>query len=347
MLMLRRLKITLGVILSSCFVSAFAVTITLQSAYPKHVPCLGTLPDQLASKVSVMTGGKIKIQVHEPDAIVKTLDLEKEVSHGTIDAAFSGLGYVEETHPAAELFTAVPFGPAPLEYAAWIYNGGGLQLLRSYFQKDNVVIIPGMLSPEEASGWYKKPINKPSDLKGKRIRVYGLARQVFQELGAKTVMLPGHQVYAALQANQIDGAEYSTPSIDRALKLHQVAHYYYFPGWHQPATFFYIYINKKVWNKLGAKGQAIISNACMSLVFSNYLRMESAQKEAINILREKTTIQTWSPEMLSAFHHAWQRVVIRNSKKDPNFRKIWNSLQRFRAKYEYWHHLNELLPGKI
>jgi TRAP-type mannitol/chloroaromatic compound transport system substrate-binding protein len=319
------------------------ITINLQNAYPKRLKHLGTLPLQLAELVKKMSAGKIIIKVHEPGVLIESLNLESAVDKGKIDAAFSGLGYVVHKHPAIELFTSLPFGPSPLIYAGWMYYGGGLKLLNQYFADSNIIVIPSILLPPEASGWFKKQITSPDDLKGLKIRAYGLARPVLKNLGAKPVMLPAHKLYNAFKSGEIDAAEFSSPSIDSKLRLYEVAKYYYFPGWHQPATFLFIYFNKKTWNKIPYQYRVIIQTACRYLVFSNYIQIEAAQKEAIENLSKKTIINNWSPEMLKTFYTAWKQVIENYSKEDPKFHQIWQSIQQYQKKHQYWKHLNSSL----
>ena len=50
--------------------------------------------------------------------------------------------------------------------------------------------------------------------------------------------------------------------MDQPLGFYKVAKYYYFPGWHQQATFFDLYINKAMWDALADQHKAIIELAC-------------------------------------------------------------------------------------
>ena len=327
-----------------CFTTLFAAkschkprtkvtVITLQSAYPKHLTHLGDLPYQFAHLVEKLSGNSIKVIVHEP---------EKAVSHGTIDAAFSGLSYKITNNPALELFTAVPFGPSPIEYAGWMYCGGGIKLLNDYLKNENIVIFPSILLPAEASGSFKKEINHSSDLKGLKIRAYGLTRKIFDALGAKTVMLPGHALHQALKENKIDATEYSNPSSDLGLKLYEVTNYYYVPDWHQPATLLYIYINKNKWKQLTLQQQTIIQTACEHLVFHTYIKLQDVQQQALNQLKTKTHIKTWSPEMLKVFQKTWQKISTEISAKNADFKKVLNSINTYRKQHRVWDDMHQI-----
>jgi TRAP-type mannitol/chloroaromatic compound transport system substrate-binding protein len=255
--------------------------------------------------------------------------------------AFSGLGYAEKRTPSIELFTSVPFGPYGLEYAGWMFYGGGMELLNKYFNKKNMIVIPAILLPPEASGWFNKRINKKEDLKGLRIRVYGLARSIFEYLGAKPIILPGQEIKEAFINGIIDAAEFSTPAIDEDLQLYDVAKYYYFPGWHQPGTFLFIYLNKDKWQKLPDKYRNIIQLVCRYLVYDEYIRLQDSEKNVIEKLRGKIQIEIWSPKMIQVFYSAWEKIVEENNRIDPEFKKIWLSIMKYRTQYNYWNELNK------
>jgi TRAP-type mannitol/chloroaromatic compound transport system substrate-binding protein len=319
-------------------------TFHLKSAYSKDISFLGELSYLFSELVSQLSEGKIKIVVHEPSGEIKNiLSLEQDVSDDNVDIAFSGLGYSEQRNPSTELFTSVPFGPFGLEYAGWMFHGGGVELLNEYFKDKNMIVIPAILLPPEASGWFNKKIEKKEDLKNLKIRSYGLTRQIFQKLGAKPVIIPGQNIKEAFIKKTIDAAEFSSPAIDESLEIYKVAKYYYFPGWHQPGTFLFIYFNKDKWQKLPSNYQSIIQFVCRYLVYNEYIKIQDSEKNAIERLKTKTNIQTWSAEMMKTFYLAWQEVVEENNKTDPAFKKILESISKYRTNYSYWNELNKQL----
>ena len=50
----------------------------------------------------------------------------------------------------------------------------------------------------------------------------------------------------------------------------------------------------------------------------------------------------WSDEMLGEFSGAWDAVVAEEAAADPDFAKVWNSMQEFRANYAVWKELGYL-----
>lgn len=314
-----------------------AITLKIQSSYPKSMSILGEFVydfKEIVEKISSDLKIEIKTGV--------SLDLEEDVSKGKINGSFSGLAYHKhKSQPAINLFTSVPFGPQPLEYVGWMFHGGGIELLNKYFVDENMILFPGCLLPPEAAGCSSKKINSINDFKDLKMRAYGLTRNIFEELGAKTVMMSGENLYKALKNKEIDFAEFSLPSIDLDLKLYEVTKYYYFPGWHQPSTFLFLYLNKDVWNKLSSQQQEIIKIACSYLVYANFTKAQETQKKAIEELRKKTNIVVLSPELLKEFYNAWQKVIKKLSKEEPAFLEVWTSIQDYQKNHEYWQKLND------
>ena len=134
------------------------------------------------------------------------------------------------------MYATVPFGPEVGEYLAWMSFGGGEQMMKELHAKYNVeVLLCGVISPE-ASGWFRKEIKTLDDLKGLKMRFFGLGANVMQKMGVPTQMLRAGEIFQALQLGTIDATEFSMPAMDLTLGFHQVAKHYYFPGWHQQAT---------------------------------------------------------------------------------------------------------------
>ncbi|HEY5608943.1 MAG TPA: C4-dicarboxylate ABC transporter, partial [Alphaproteobacteria bacterium] len=141
-----------------------------------------------------------------------------------------------------------------------------------------------------------------------------------------------------LQLGTIDATEFSLPAIDQRLGFFQVAKFYYFPGWHQQATFFDLMVNKRKWDALSDPHKAIIEMACGDLVRDTMAEGEAAQWKAIKEMQEKGGVQVkkWPREIIAAYEKAWNEVVAEESAKNPSFKKVWDSYSEFRKNYAIW-----------
>jgi TRAP-type mannitol/chloroaromatic compound transport system substrate-binding protein len=229
------------------------------------------------------------------------------------------------------------------EYMGWLYEGGGLELARGMFHARGVHNIPCGLIPPEASGWFRKEIRQPADLKGLRMRMFGLGALVMQKFGVVTQQDAPGQILAKLKDGSLDAAEFSLPAMDLPLKLYEEANYYYFPGWHQQSTFFDLYINLAVWNGLEDRYKAVIELACGDIVRQMVSRGEAAQGKAIKALQAKgVQIRRWPAPMLVEFDKAWNEIVAEESAANPNFKRVHDSYAAFREDYATWKYLSAL-----
>ncbi len=321
----------------------FKVELKVAACQPTNLPGLGDAVLFVASQVGEMTGGRVEMVVHEPGALVPPLEMLDAVSAGTVESGFGPAGFWAGKMPAAPLFSSVPFGPEAGEYVAWMYHGGGLTLEQRMYDEAgfDVVPLPCALLAAETSGWFRRPIDSAEDLKGLKMRFYGLGGQVMQDLGVAVSVIPGGEIFQALEKGVLDGTEYSMPAIDEKLGFYRAAPYNYYPGWHQQATILELLINKTVWKSLSAADQAVLRNACKAAMLDSFARTEGMQAAAIrrNVTERNVQNRTWSPEMLAVFADSWRGVAEREAARDPFFAEVWSSLQAFRDDYRVWSEL--------
>ncbi len=169
------------------------------------------------------------------------------------------------------------------------------------------------------------------------MRFFGLGGVVMGKLGVSVSVLPGGEIFPALEKGVIDATEYSLPSIDESQGFHKLVNYNYFPGWHQQATTHELIINKAFWNRLTPTQQAQIETACRSSIVHGIAYSEAIQSAALKRNIERgVQIKDWSPEMLDLFRETWEVVAEEESAKDPFFKKVWEDLKSFREDYATW-----------
>jgi TRAP-type mannitol/chloroaromatic compound transport system substrate-binding protein len=219
-----------------------------------------------------------------------------------------------------------------------MYYGGGQQLQDEMFAQHDVHAIICGIHPPESSGWFRKEIKTVNDLKGMKMRFFGLGGRVMEKLGVSVQLLAPGDIFQALQLGTIDATEFSMPALDQKIGLYQVAKYYYFPGWHQQASIFDLFINQKKWDSLSDRHKAIIELACGESVRDVIAEGEAIQWKAMKEMQDKNGVKIlrWSPEIMKAYEKAWNEVVAEESAKSANFKKAWDSYSKFRADYAIW-----------
>jgi len=312
------------------------------SAYPSSLPQLGTLAKKLERDIWRVSDGLLEIKFFEPGALVPPLEMFDAVRAGVIDAAFSSPGFWGNKVPALRLFSAIPFGPSAQEFLAWVYFGGGQDLFNKIYNANGIhSIFCGIVAPE-AAGWFRNRIRTVEDLKGLKMRFFGLGAKVVRKLGVVTSQLTSGDIYMAFESGEIDAAEFSMPAIDLKLGLHRMIKNYYFPGWHQPSTLFELMVNLKKWNALAPSAKAQIEAVCGDNIRFGLAEGAAAQFKALKTLQaEGVAIRRWPVEILDALETAWTEVVKEEAKADRNFKRVWESLSAFRENYAIWRELNQ------
>ncbi len=318
-------------------------------AFSTALPGLGSPIPRVAEQLDLMSGGTLKMKVYEPGKLVPPFEILDAVSTGKINSGYTTAGYWAGKIPAAPLFSAVPFGPEAGEYMAWLYYGNGMSLYQEMYDQAgyNVKVMPCAIIAPETSGWFAKEINTPADLEGLKMRFFGLGGKVMQKLGVATSLLPGGEIFPALEKGAIDATEFSMPAIDARLGFHKLVKYNYFPGWHQQATVFELMINKDVWNEASEQHQAIIENACKASMADSFAEGEAIQHDVLidNVENNGVEIKQWSDEMLATFEATWDAVAEEEAANNAFFAKVLADMNDFRDGYTLWKE-NAFLPRK-
>lgn len=315
-------------------------------AFGTHLPGLGTPIVRVAEQLKLVSNGQVNMKVYEPGKLIAPFEILGAVSAGKVNSGYTTAGYWAGKIPASPLFSAIPFGPEAGEYMAWIYYGNGLKLYQEMYDQAgfNVHVVPCAIIAPETSGWFPKKMTI-ADINGLKIRFFGLGGKVMQKLGASVALLPGGEIFPALEKKAIDATEFSMPAIDQRLGFYKILKFNYFPGWHQQATMFELLINKDVWNGMDKSQQAAVNNVCKASMADSFAEGEAVQAEAMIANRDKhgVSIERWNKEQLAAFKKAWDEVAAEEATKDPFFKKVWDDLKGFRDKYQIWK-TNAFLP---
>jgi len=306
-------------------------------AFNSNLPGLGDNILYVAQALENATGGRLKLDVYEPGEIVPAFSIVDAVRDNKVEAGYTWLGYDQGKIPASALLGAVPFGMEPWEYNAWWFEGGGEALAQKLYAKHGVhLLLCGIIGPETA-GWFREPIDELADVQGLKIRFAGLGGRVISELGASVTMLPGGEIFQALEKGAIDATEYSLPNVDQQLGFNRVAKLNYFPGWHQPSTSAHLAINAERWKALAAADKAAIKLSCTAGVTRNLARAEALQGSVIAGFPEVGVTAGKLPEpLLRELHTVTQRVLKEEAAKDADFATILESQQAFRNDYSHW-----------
>ena len=300
-------------------------------------PVLGDNPVFVSEMIKQASNGEVLLDIFEPNEIVPSFSITDAVRDQKIEAGYTWLGYDQGKIPAAPLIGAVPFGMEPWEYSAWWYESGGRELAEKLYKQHQIhPIYCGMTGPETA-GWFRKPIESLSDLEGLKIRFAGLGGKVIEQLGASVTMLPGSEIFQALEKGAIDATEFALPIVDQNLGFDRVAKFNYYPGWHQPFTASHLVINLEKWKSLNQSDKALLELGCTAGVIRNLSNSEAKQGPVIKRFEESGTSPIILPHpILKELQRVTKQVLESEAAKDADFAEIYQSQLDFMKSYSKW-----------
>jgi TRAP-type mannitol/chloroaromatic compound transport system substrate-binding protein len=286
------------------------------------------------------------MKFYEPGALIPAFECFDAVGKGSVESCWTASGFHTGKYPALAFFSTVPFGPAVGEFLGWKQHGGGNELRAEIYAKHGLIALDSFAISPETSGWFRNEIKSLQDLKGLKMRFFGLGALVMQKLGVSTQLLPPGDVYQALERGVIDATELAMPTIDIRMGFHQIVKYNYFPGWHQQSSVGELLMNKKAWDALPDQFKAIVEIALGEATMNVYVESEHSQFAAMKEYQEKhgVKVMRWSDDDLAAMEKAWLEVLAEESAKDPLFKKIADHYLDYRKKYLVWGQAQAMKP---
>ncbi|TCT06205.1 TRAP transporter substrate-binding protein [Aquabacter spiritensis] len=297
----------------------------------------------LCKRIEAMSGGRLKIQFFGAGELIPALEGFDACSSGTVEMNYGNAYFWTGKSFAAQFFTAVPFGLDFQGVNGWLYEGGGMDLYRELYDRFNLVPLVAGNTGVQMTGWFRKPIEKIGDFNGLKMRIPGLAGRVYQRFGVDVRLLPGGEIFPALERGVIDAAEFVGPYLDRQLGLQKVAKYYYTTGWHEPATVSEVIVNKAAWAKLPDDLKAVVENACAACNVISESWCQKANADAMeDLVKNQGVIAQPLPDaIVNDLRTATKKVVDEAIAKDPASKKVADSYYAFLDKYKSWANLSE------
>ncbi len=309
----------------------------LTSSYPKSLDTLFGGAEVFAKAVAEATDDRFQIQVFASGEIVPGLQAADAVTSGSVEMCQTASYYYVGKDPTFTFGTALPFGLNQRMIDAWMFAGGGMDLMNDFYKKYNIYAIPCGNTGAQMGGWYRKEIKSTQDFKGLKMRIGGLAGRVLAKLGLVTQQLAGSDVYAALEKGTLDAAEWVGPYDDEKLRLYRVAPYYYYPGWWEGGAMLHNFINIGKWNALPKKYQSIVHSASHVANTIMMARYDAENPPALRrLIAAGAKIRSFPVPVLDASYNAANELYAEISAKNEGFKKVYDSLVAFRNDQYLW-----------
>jgi len=183
-------------------------------------------------------------------------------------------------------------------------------------------MYPMCLLPPKTGGWFQKEITSVDDFKDITIRIYGLGRNILEDLGTKTVFLPQNSIIPSLKNGTINAVEFSTIEVDAYLGLPENVNYWYTPSWNQLSTVLYFVINLKKWESLSEEQRNVMKLLMKENMYSNYISSNANQIDFLE--KYKSQLRVFPEEVLNKMQESWQQWLNEpiNEKTKEEFKRM-------------------------
>ncbi len=313
------------------------------TSWPKSLDTIFGGAQIVCDRVSAMTGGKFTIEPYAAGEIVPALAVLDAVQNGTVQCGHTASYYYVGKNPSLAFGTSMPFGLTAQQQNAWLYHGGGLEAMQKIYADFNVINFPAGNTGAQMGGWFKKEVKSLADLKGLKMRIPGLGGEVMSRLGVNVQVLPGGEIFLALDRGAIDAAEWVGPYDDEKLGLNRAAPFYYYPGWWEPGATLEVQVNKSQWDKLPQEYQEVFKTAAMEANLNMLAQYDSLNRNSLTrLLDSGTKLVAYSPDILAAAQKAAFELYEENAAKNPTFKEIYQQWNEFRTSVFQWNKINEL-----
>lgn len=309
----------------------------LASSFPKSLDTIYGAAEVFAKACSDMTDGKFQVQVFSAGELVPGLQVMQAVRDGTVEAGHTASYYYIGVDPAFAFGTAMPFGLNSRMQNAWMFQGGGMELLNKFYAKHNIYAIPAGNTGTQMGGWYRKEIKTIEDLKGLKMRIGGYAGRILTKLGGVPQQIAGGDIYPALEKGTIDAAEWVGPYDDQKLGFNKVAPYYYYPGWWEGGAMLHHFFNIDKFNALPKAYQAVALNASHQANTWMQSRYDAANPAALkSLVAQGTQLRGFSIDILEACHKATNEINADIAGTNATFKEILENMNSFRNDQYLW-----------
>jgi TRAP-type mannitol/chloroaromatic compound transport system substrate-binding protein len=314
---------------------AQTTVLRFQSTWPQR-DIFHEFAQDYVTRVNQMAGGRLRLELLAAGAVVGAFQLLDAVHAGTLDGGHGVSAYWFGKNKAFSLFGTSPpwFGDAN-QLLGWFHYGGGQALYNELLHdilRMNVVGFQTGPMPTQPLGWFRNAIERPEQIRGLRYRTVGLATDLFQEMGAAVVALPGGEIVPALERGVIDGAEFNNPSSDRVLGFPDVARNYMIQSFHQRTESFEVLFNRPKFDALPEELRAVIRYASESSSADMSWKLQDRySRDLVALAQGGVNVRVTPRPILDAQLRAWDAVVARQEADNsspaagPFFKKVCDS----------------------
>jgi TRAP-type mannitol/chloroaromatic compound transport system substrate-binding protein len=288
-----------------------------------------------ANNAEKLTNGKVKFQVFPGGTIGSALKVTETVQKKIAPAGNASPNYDWGVDKAGVIFAGYVGSPGIEAHLHWLYEAGGAKMWAEWrMEKFGLVAMPCGAHSDEIHMHSRKPVTKPEDLKGLKLRTAGAWAEVAAMLGASTVILSGGEVYPALERGVVDAIEWGTPSINIPLGFHKIAKYVILPGLHQPAAVQECIFDKALWDGFDAHTKYLLEEAAKKTTLESWMQLTYFDTAALGKFKEEgAEVLFVEPSYIEAVKKATREWEDKTAAENAWFKRALESKRQFEARW--------------
>lgn len=310
----------------------------LASTFPRGLDTLFGAAERLAEKLSALTDGAFQLRPYPAGELVPPFQVLDAVQQETVQVGHTAGYYYTGKNPVLAFDTCLPFGLTSRQQSAWLYEGGGLDLMRAAYADFGVVNFPGGNTGAQMGGWFKREIRTLRELRGLKMRIPGAGGEVMDRLGVTVQNLAGGDIYPALERGAIDATEWVGPYDDEKLGFHRVARFYYYPGWWEPGPSMSFLVAKRAWDGLPKAYQEAFQAAALHAASSTQAAYDVKNPPALErLLSGGTQLRRYPEDIMRAARDAATSLLEDAAARDAaGYGKVYSQWKKFREDSHRW-----------
>jgi len=283
--------------------------------------------------VGDLSEGKLVVEGFPAGAIVGTFEMFDAVKSGVFDAYHSFDVYWVGKVPTCTFLSSYPFGmDRPDQWETWFESLGGKEIAREAYGQQGLYYV-GPIQHDDNLIHSKIPIRSFEDFKGKKIRYPGgIIADIYKAAGVSTVLLPGGEVYPALEKGVIDASDFVGAAVNYNLGYGEIAKYIIMgppstPCLHQPVDLMSVEVNMNAWKKTPPHLQKLFEAAVKEHSWNHYAAIQKADLQAFEDFQKKqgVTIIRLKESDIEKFKKFAPALWVAWAKKHPLAMKAFKS----------------------
>lgn len=308
------------------------------TTWPPNFPVVGEGCLKLSDWIYKMSAGRLEIKVYGGGELVPALQTFEAVSGGSVEMGHGASYYWAGIDPSFQFFTSVPFGMNAQQMNAWLEFGGGLQLWEELYERYNIVPFYAGNTGVQMGGWFNRKIDSMSSWNGLKMRMPGLGGKVIEKVGATAVLSPGSELYTNLERGVIDATEWIGPYHDYIMGFHNIAKYYYYPGWHETGSVLECIVNKRDWDELPPDLQEIVRTATYRSNQVMLSEFEAKNNIYLQKILDESDVEVlkFPREVMDGMQEIALEIYEDLANQNPWNRKVYDSFRDFKANISEW-----------